>query len=96
MSTSRASSAKTSKPIGNGIRSVCRKGEGAPLDTARYEALVLCTDLANKKMHPAINTVSIRTVEEAGGLSRHAGEEFVYVLDGVLDPCQRILRALAA
>jgi transcriptional regulator with XRE-family HTH domain len=72
------------KPIGNGIRSVCRQGEGAPLDTARYQALVLCTDLANKKMHPAINTVSIRTVDEAGGLSRHAGEEFVYVLDGIL------------
>ena len=70
--------------IGNGIRSVARRGDGAALDTARYEALVLCTDLANKKMHPAINTVSIRSVEAAGGLSRHPGEEFVYVLDGVL------------
>ena len=26
----------------------------------------------------------IRSVEEAGGLSRHAGEEFVYVMEGVL------------
>ena len=72
------------KPIGNGIRSVCRKGEGALLATARYQAQVLCTDLANKKMHPAINTVSVRTLEAAGGLSRHDGEEFVYVLDGKL------------
>lgn len=72
------------KPIGNGIRSVCRKGEGAGLATARYQAQVLCTDLANKKMHPAINTVSVRTLDEAGGLSRHEGEEFVYVLDGEL------------
>ena len=72
------------KPIANGIRSISRKGEGLPLSTARYEAQVLCTDIANKKMHPAIDTVTIRSVDEAGGLSQHDGEEFLHVLAGQL------------
>ncbi|MGE0212093.1 MAG: helix-turn-helix domain-containing protein [Parvibaculaceae bacterium] len=69
-------------PIGTGIRSVCRKGDAVRLDTARYLADVLCTDLANKKMHPSVNTVTMRTLEEVGGFSRHEGEEFIHVLSG--------------
>ena len=73
-----------SKPIARGIRSLSRKGEGLPLSTARYEAQVLCTDIADKKMHPAIDTVTIRGLDQAGGLSRHEGEEFLHVLAGQL------------
>jgi transcriptional regulator with XRE-family HTH domain len=74
-----------SKPMASGIRSIQRRGEGIALSTARYEAVVLGTDLANKKMHPAINSITITTLEEAGGFSRHDGEEFLYVLEGVLN-----------
>lgn len=73
-----------SKSISNGIRSICRKGEGIPLTTARYDAQVLCTDIANKRMHPAIDTVTVRSLEAAGGYSRHEGEEFLHVLAGHL------------
>ena len=72
------------RPIASGIRSISRKGEGLSLSTARYEAQVLCTDIASKKMHPAIDTVTIRSVEQAGGLSQHEGEEFLHVLAGSL------------
>ena len=72
------------RPISTGIRSVSRKGEGVTLNTARYTAQVLCTDIANKRMHPAIDTVTITTVEQAGGLSQHDGEEFLHVLSGRL------------
>ncbi len=72
------------KPIGAGIRSVCRRGDAVRLRTARYLADVLCTDIANKKMNPSINIVTIRTVEEAGGFSRHEGEEFIHVIAGRL------------
>ena len=72
------------KPIAHGVRSICRKGEGLPLSTMRYEAEVLCTDIANKKMHPAINIATTSSIEEAGGLSRHEGEEYLYVLAGNL------------
>lgn len=75
---------EASPPLSNGIRSICRKGEGVALSTARYEALVLCTDLAAKRMHPAINTVTIASLAEAGGYSRHDGEEFLLVLEGRL------------
>ena len=75
---------EASPPLSTGIRSICRKGEGVALSTARYEALVLCTDLAAKRMHPAINTVTITDLSEAGGYSRHDGEEFVFVLAGKL------------
>lgn len=73
-----------SPPLTTGIRSICRKGEGVALATARYEALVLCTDLAAKRMHPAINTVTISDLAGAGGYSRHDGEEYLYVLEGRL------------
>ncbi|MGE3830520.1 MAG: helix-turn-helix domain-containing protein [Parvibaculaceae bacterium] len=72
------------RPLSAGIRSISRKGEGVALSTARYDAQVLCTDIANKKMHPAIDVVTIRTVDEAGGFSRHQGEEFLHVLKGTL------------
>jgi transcriptional regulator with XRE-family HTH domain len=70
--------------ITSGIRSVSRKGKGVALRTSRYRAQVLCTDIANKRMHPAINTVTVASLEEAGGYSRHDGEEFLHVLDGTL------------
>lgn len=72
------------RPIRTGVRSVSRAGEQPPIETARYIAEVLSTDLANKKMHPAVNLVSKRSLEEAGGLASHAGEEFLYVLEGQL------------
>lgn len=67
-----------------GLRSVCRAGEGVRAHTARYESEILCADIARKQLHPAINTVTARTLEAVGGLQRHDGEEFVHVLSGVL------------
>jgi transcriptional regulator with XRE-family HTH domain len=67
-----------------GLRSLCRAGEGVRARTARYESEILCADIARKQLHPAINTVTARTLEEVGGLQRHDGEEFVHVLGGVL------------
>ncbi len=71
-------------PIRNGVRSISRKADRVPVETARYLSNVLCTDLANKKMHPAVNVVEKRSVAEAGGLASHPGEEFLYVLSGKL------------
>jgi transcriptional regulator with XRE-family HTH domain len=75
---------ESSRSISSGIRSICRRGEAVALSTQRYEAQVLCTDIANKRMQPAIDTVTIRKLEEAGGYSRHDGEEFLHVLSGKL------------
>lgn len=73
-----------SQPMRNGVRSISRAGDGVTLETARFKAHVLCTDLADKTMHPFINEVSAESLGEAGGLNAHAGEEYLHVLDGVL------------
>lgn len=70
--------------VAPGVRSITRKGEGAAFTSPRYVARVLATDLARKSMHPAINTVTARDPVPLEELSRHDGEEFLYVLSGTL------------
>ena len=69
-------------PLTPGIRSLTLNGNGTHQKLARYDAEVLCADLSRKEMHPAINTIWARTLDQAGGLSSHHGEEFLYVLEG--------------
>ena len=69
-------------PLTPGIRSVTTNGNGTHQKLARYDAEVLCADLSRKEMHPVINTIWARTLDQAGGLSSHQGEEFLYVLEG--------------
>ena len=73
------------RPMGRGARAVSVGGTAFAIDTLRYRSEVLCTDLANKSMHPCINHISVRTLAEAGGLNGHSGEEFIHVLSGVLE-----------
>ncbi|WP_093176500.1 XRE family transcriptional regulator [Pseudovibrio sp. Tun.PSC04-5.I4] len=74
----------TGCPARSGIRSITRKGQGVSLETERYSAQVLCNDITNKKMNPAIDIVAGRTLEDVDGLHAHPGEEFLMVLDGCL------------
>ena len=71
-------------PLRAGIRSVSRAGEGGVVPTEKFLTRVLASDLARKRMHPAINTVTARSLDEAGGLASHPGEEFLYVISGQL------------
>lgn len=70
------------KPLMKGMRSITRKDEGARHSLARYVSEVLNADLSRKDMHPAINHVRARTLDEVGGYASHDGEEFLYVLSG--------------
>ena len=69
-------------PVMPGMRSLTRKDQGVHQALDRYDAEILCADLSRKDMHPVINTIQARTLAEAGGLSVHEGEEFLYVLEG--------------
>ena len=69
-------------PLTPGVRSLTLAGNGTHQELARYDAEVLCADLSRKEMHPVINTIRARTLDQAGGLSSHPGEEFLYVLEG--------------
>ena len=67
-----------------GLRSVTRSGQGVPFHSGVFQSHLLSADLSSKQMNPFINVTFARSVEEAGGLNAHPGEEFLLVIDGQL------------
>lgn len=53
--------------------------------TQTYEMGALCTDLRNKRMSPFLDRVHASAASVGDRLVRHVGEEFVFVLRGVLE-----------
>ncbi len=68
----------------NGRMAVTRADEAQPAPTATYEHDLLAQALTRKKMLPYHTRVRARSMEEFDGWVRHAGEEFLYVLTGVV------------
>lgn len=68
----------------NGRWSLTRNDEGQKQPTATYEHELLANSLSKKKMLPYRAQVRARKVEEFNGWVRHDGEEFLYVLTGVI------------
>ncbi len=66
-------------------RSICRRGEGLRVATANYDYDYLCADLAHKAMVPILITIRARSLVEFSDLSRHSGEEFLYILRGQVE-----------
>jgi Predicted transcriptional regulators len=72
-------------PVALGRRSVTRAGEGLDADSERHLHHYPAADLLGKMMIPIIIDVQARSVDELGGLVRHAGEEYLYVLRGAME-----------
>jgi transcriptional regulator with XRE-family HTH domain len=53
--------------------------------TPNYEYRYLCTELRRKRMIPVMVKVRAPSLEQFGALVRHAGEEFIYVLEGKIE-----------
>ncbi|SAL54376.1 transcriptional regulator [Caballeronia udeis] len=74
---------------GPGRRVVQRLGEGLVVQTDSYPQTFLAVELLNKQLVPLITEVRARSVQEFvaefGGLIKHAGEEFTYVLEGEIE-----------
>jgi len=68
----------------NGRMAVTTSGEGAPHPTATYEHEILGATLTKKHILPYRARVRARSVDEFDGWVRHDGEEFLYVLTGVV------------
>ncbi|WP_305971385.1 MULTISPECIES: helix-turn-helix domain-containing protein [unclassified Mameliella] len=68
----------------NGRMVVTRSGEGQRHATATYEHDLLAETLTRKKMLPYRARVRARRMEEFDGWVRHDGEEFLFVLTGVI------------
>ncbi|TNF63693.1 MAG: XRE family transcriptional regulator [Rhodobacteraceae bacterium] len=68
----------------NGRMLVTKSGSGAAHATATYEHELLAEGLTKKQMLPYRARVRARSMEEFDGWVRHDGEEFLYVLTGVV------------
>lgn len=66
-------------------RSVGRLGQALEIGTPNYTYRYLCTELRRKRMIPVLVQICSRSLGEFGDLVRHAGEEFVYVLEGRIE-----------
>ena len=60
------------------------QGQGQAVPTATYEQRMLADTLKNKRMLPYSTRVRARSMDEFDGWVRHDGEEFLYVLTGVV------------
>jgi transcriptional regulator with XRE-family HTH domain len=76
-------------PSRSGRRAVQRAGEGYDVETQSYRQLYLATDILHKLATPLLAEVRARTLAEFttefGGLIHHPGEEFAYVMEGVVE-----------
>lgn len=68
-----------------GRRSVTKCGAGVEQKTPHYVFNMLNTDLKNKKFVPIFATIKARDIVEFSDLNVHGGEEFIYVVKGVIE-----------
>lgn len=72
-------------PAAVGRRSVSRAGTEPEAPSERHAHFYPAADLLGKMMIPILIDVLAQSVEELGGLVRHSGEEYLYVLDGSME-----------
>ncbi len=80
-----AESDQPAAPVAVGRRSVTRAGHEMDADSERHVHHYPAAELLGKMMIPIIIDVQARSVDELGGLVRHAGEEYLYVLKGTME-----------
>lgn len=68
-----------------GRRSITREPDRKRQETRNYDYFYHSTDLRGAWMVPMSVEVKAHSIEEFGELLRHGGEEFIYVLDGVIE-----------
>ncbi len=73
-----------SKAQVNGRMAVTRAGDGQASVTSTYEHELLAGHLKKKQMLPYRAIIRARDVADFGGWVRHDGEEFLYVLTGIV------------
>ena len=71
-------------PQVSGRMTVTKSGEGQAHATTTYEHQLLANSLTKKQMLPYRATIRARSMEDFDGWVRHEGEEFLYVLTGVV------------
>ena len=72
------------KPQVSGRMAVTKAGSGQGHATATYEHELLAGGLTKKQMLPYRATIRARSMDDFDGWVRHEGEEFLFVLTGVV------------
>jgi transcriptional regulator with XRE-family HTH domain len=72
-------------PIAVGRRSVTKAGEELEAESERHAHQYPAAELLGKMMIPIVIDVRAQSVEDLGGLVRHSGEEYLYVLAGAME-----------
>lgn len=80
-----ASEPRPAAPAALGRRSIARAGQSASVLSSMHRHNYPAADLLGKMMVPILIEVRVRSVEELGGLVRHSGEEYLYVLSGAME-----------
>ena len=68
-----------------GRRSINKSGDGDLVATSNYDYVYLSGDVTRKKFIPILTEIRAHSIEEFGELVRHAGDEFIFVLEGELE-----------
>ena len=66
----------------NARRSIGRKRDAIEVTTPNYVYHYFCPELRRKRMLPILTRVRSRSMADFGEYMRHAGEEYIYVLEG--------------
>jgi transcriptional regulator with XRE-family HTH domain len=66
-------------------RSLTSKNNSVQISTPTYDYEYLCADLREKRMVPIIARIRAKSIDEFEEPIRHAGEEFIFVLEGSIE-----------
>jgi transcriptional regulator with XRE-family HTH domain len=66
-------------------RAITRSGDAAPVEGGVYTLEFHAADLLEKRSQPVVAHVHCTDIRDYGPLTRHEGEEFNYILSGVLE-----------
>ena len=66
-------------------RSLTSKNNSVQISTPTYDYEYLCADLREKRMVPIIARIRAKSIDEFEEPVRHAGEEFIFVLEGKIE-----------
>lgn len=70
------------EPAVTARRSIGLVADAVRVNTSNYDYYYLCPELRRKRMIPVFTRIRAKSLEEFGELVRHAGEEYIYVLEG--------------
>jgi transcriptional regulator with XRE-family HTH domain len=80
-----ASTTEPEQQVVTARRSLTSKSNTVQISTPTYDYEYLCADLREKRMVPIIARIRAKSIDEFEEAVRHAGEEFIFVLEGSIE-----------